>query len=138
MATFVTYLFLEHVEVVDDDTDEEIECEEGSADDEDDEVDVIINGSFPFGLLIHFSGVDRISHHFHPSFESGHLKQGQVSVSHMVERDGRVDPGVVLLETLELVINNVDGQSRSFLINAFVKLSSKELHAHDREDQPED
>ena len=47
------YLFLLLIEVVDDDTDEEVEGEEGSEDDEDDKVDVHVQVVFVDGLVLH-------------------------------------------------------------------------------------
>jgi len=64
-----SYLLFKHVEVVYDNTDEKVQSEEGSADDEDDEVEVIVDGRLPRRLQIHFPRVHRIRHDFHPSFE---------------------------------------------------------------------
>lgn len=44
-----SYLFLLLIEVVDDDTDEEVQCEEGTEDDEDDKVDVHV-----YVVLVHW------------------------------------------------------------------------------------
>ena len=46
-----TNLFLLHVEVVDDDPDEEIEGEEGAEDDEEDKVEIHPSPGFSFRLL---------------------------------------------------------------------------------------
>lgn len=51
-----THLFLLLVEVVDDDTDEKIQGEERSKDDENDEVDVHVEVVFPLGLLFVLRG----------------------------------------------------------------------------------
>lgn len=40
ITVYATYLFLLHVEIFDDDTDEEVESEEGAKDDEQNEVEV--------------------------------------------------------------------------------------------------
>ena len=64
-----TNLLLEHVEVVDDDSDEEVEREEGSANDEDDEVKVVVQAGFPLGLLVHLPGVHRVGHDLHPALK---------------------------------------------------------------------
>ena len=50
-----TYLLFLLVKVVDDDTDEEIEREEGSEDDEKYEVEVHVNVGLTDGLFIHLS-----------------------------------------------------------------------------------
>ena len=46
-----TYLLLLLIEVIDDDSNEEIEGEEGAKDDEEDEVDVHVDVDLPDGLL---------------------------------------------------------------------------------------
>lgn len=51
MAAGNTYLFLLLVEVVDDDADEEVQGEEGTKDDEDDEVDVHVEVDLVHWLL---------------------------------------------------------------------------------------
>ena len=48
-----TYLFLLLVEVVDDDTDEEVEGEKGAKDDEDDKVEVHVQVDFILRLVFH-------------------------------------------------------------------------------------
>jgi hypothetical protein len=47
-----TYLFLLLIEIVDDDTDEQVEGEEGAEDDEDDEVDVHVDVALIIRLLV--------------------------------------------------------------------------------------
>lgn len=47
-----THLFLLLVEVVDDDTDEQVECEEGPKDDEDDKVEVHVEVHLILWLLL--------------------------------------------------------------------------------------
>ena len=56
----------------------------------------------------------------------------------MVKRYLGVDPGVVLLETFPLVVNNTDWQPGVVLVNTLVELSTKKLNSHDWEYQPED
>jgi hypothetical protein len=51
-----TYLFLLLVEVVDDDSDEEVEGEKGAEDDEEDKVEVHVDVHFANGLLADLSG----------------------------------------------------------------------------------
>ena len=48
-----SYLFLEHVEVVDDDTNKEVESEEGADDDKDDEEPVLVEVVHVAWLLIY-------------------------------------------------------------------------------------
>lgn len=48
-----TYLFLLLVEVIDDDADEQVECEERAKDDEDDKVDVHVQVDLIRRLLFH-------------------------------------------------------------------------------------
>ena len=51
-----TYLLFLFIEVIDDDSNEEIEGEEGAKDDEEDEVDVHVDVDLPDGLLSNLSG----------------------------------------------------------------------------------
>ena len=46
-----TYLFLLFIEVINDDTNKQVECEKGSKDDEKDEVKVHVNVDFTYRLL---------------------------------------------------------------------------------------
>ena len=48
---FETYLFLLFVEVINDDTNEQVESKEGSENDEEDKVEVHVDVDFPYGLL---------------------------------------------------------------------------------------
>ena len=48
---FNTYLFLLFVEVINDDTNKQIEGKEGSKNDEKDKVEVHVDVDFPYGLL---------------------------------------------------------------------------------------
>ena len=66
-----------------------------------------------------------------------HLKQGKVGVAHVVKSDLGVDPGVVLVGTLPLVLDDGDGEPQVVLIEALVELAPEELDAHDGEDEPE-
>ena len=52
MSLKATYLFLLLVEVVDDDTNEQVEGEEGAEDDEDDKVEVHVEVHFIFRLVL--------------------------------------------------------------------------------------
>ena len=52
---WATHLFLQHVEVVDDDADEEVEREEAAADDEDDEVPLRVEVRISLRLLVQLS-----------------------------------------------------------------------------------
>lgn len=52
-----THLFLLLVEVVDDDTNEEIKCEEGAKDNEDDEIDVHVQIIFILWLIFNLKPV---------------------------------------------------------------------------------
>ena len=51
-----TYLLFLFIEVIDDDSNEEIEGEEGAKDDEEDEVDVHVDVDLPDGLFSNLSG----------------------------------------------------------------------------------
>lgn len=51
-----TYLFLLLVEVVNDDTDEQVQGEERPKDDEDDKIDIHVEVVFPLGLLLVLEG----------------------------------------------------------------------------------
>ena len=48
----IIYLFLENVEVVDDNTNEEVQSEERAEYDEDDEVEIVIESIFTTWLLV--------------------------------------------------------------------------------------
>ena len=65
------------------------------------------------------------------------MKQGKVCVAHVVKSDLGVDPGVVLVGTLPLVLDDGDGETQVVLIEALVELAPEELDAHDGEDEPE-
>jgi len=64
-----THLFLEHVKVVNNDTNEEVKCEEGAANNEDNEVQVSIEVCFSLWLQVYPLCIYRVFHHFHPAFE---------------------------------------------------------------------
>ena len=49
-----------------------------------------------------------------------------------------IDPGVILLEALCLVIDDVDVEAGAALVDALEELAAEELDAHDGEDEPED
>ena len=51
-----TYLFLLLVEVVNDDTDEQVQGEERPKDDEDDKIDIHVEVALPLGLLLVLEG----------------------------------------------------------------------------------
>jgi len=51
--SITAYLAFLHVEVVNDDTNEEVECEERAEDDEKDEIQVGVSAVFSFWLLVH-------------------------------------------------------------------------------------
>ena len=63
------HLLLEHIEIIDDDADEEVECEEAAAHDEHHEVDVGVEVGLPLGLHSLPARVHRVLHHFHPALE---------------------------------------------------------------------
>lgn len=114
--TLVAHLFLQHVEVVYDYSDKEIEREEWTADDEDDEVEVSVQVRLSLRLQIHASRVDGVFHHLHPSFEGRHLKQGQVRDADVIERDLAVLPGVVFTEALVLGVYYLKPTRRRLVI----------------------
>ena len=55
------HLLLQRIEVVDYDTDEEVEGEEWSADDEDDEVEVVVEARFILRLLVNLTNAKTIT-----------------------------------------------------------------------------
>ena len=69
---------------------------------------------------------------------TNHLKESQVGVPDVVERDLRVDPRKVLGVALPAVVDDVREQPLALVVDAFVKLSAEKLDAHDGEDEPED
>ena len=64
-----TDLLFEHVKVVDDDTDKEVEREESAADDEDDKVEISPQVLFVGRLQIYATYVNSIRHNLHPTLE---------------------------------------------------------------------
>ena len=66
-----TYLLLEHIEVVNDDTNEEVESDEGAHNDEADKVPVVPEASISVRLLINVPWVCGISDQLHPAFKCG-------------------------------------------------------------------
>ena len=52
-----------------DDSDEEVECEEGSDDDEEDIVEVVVDLDLPLRLIPHIHRVDRVVHYVHPALQ---------------------------------------------------------------------
>jgi hypothetical protein len=163
-AFTLSYLLLLFVEVVDDDTDEQVESEEGAKDDEDDEVDVHAEVDFARGLEVEgFTGVDGVVHDRHPALEGRHLKEAEVRLPHVVERLRRVHPSKVVRQAFRLVLDYPVGAESSsekpwgalnvsevvlclpvvgygviLWIHALVVLAVEELDAHDGEDEPED
>lgn len=101
----MTHLFLQHIEVVYDYSNEEIEREERTADDKYDEVEIGVEISLSLWLQVHPPRVHGVLHHFHPTLEGRHLKQGQVSDADVIESDLTVLPGIVFAETLILGIH---------------------------------
>ena len=55
----------------------------------------------------------------------------------VIKGNFRVDPGVVFLEALELVVDDVNVQALALVVHALVELAAEELDAHDGKDQPE-
>lgn len=64
-----THLFLEHVKVVNNDTNEEVKCEEGATHNEDDEVQVSVQVCFSLWLQVYPSCIYCVCHHLHPAFK---------------------------------------------------------------------
>ena len=56
LSTLSTYLFLLFVEVINNDSDEKVECEERAEDDEEDEVEVHVDVDFANRLLTELQG----------------------------------------------------------------------------------
>lgn len=98
----IRYFFLKHIEVVDDNSDEQIQGEEGAADDEYHKVEIGIEIGLALGLEIYAPRIDRVLHHLHPTLEGRDLKEGQVGDPHVIERDLAVLPGVIQPEAIFL------------------------------------
>ena len=80
---FIVYLLFQGIEIINDDTDEEVESEEGPTDDEDDKVEVVVEASLILWLLVHFPGIHSISHDLHPTLKGGlkkKIKKDQIRV----------------------------------------------------------
>lgn len=108
ILVYWSHLFLEHVEVVDNNSNEQIEREKRAANDKYHKVQVGVEVCFSLRLQINSSRVDRVLHHLHPTFEGRHLKQGQVCDSDVIERDLAIFPGVVHHEAIVLSINYLE------------------------------
>ena len=65
----ITDSFLEHVKVVNDDTDKEVESEEGAANDKDDEVEIGPQVGLVRRLQIDAAHVHCVRHNLHPTFK---------------------------------------------------------------------
>lgn len=96
IGSYVPYLFLQHVKVVYNYSDKEVQCKKGAANDKYHKVEICVDVRFSLRLKVDASRVHRVLHHLHPPFEGGYLKQSQVSYPHVIERDFTVLPGVVL------------------------------------------
>ena len=75
------------IEIVNDNTDKQIQAEEWATDDEDDKIDIAPHGRLVFGLAVFASDIDRIVHDFEPAHEGGDLEQGQVAIPDVVKVD---------------------------------------------------
>lgn len=141
------------VEIIDDDSNEEIEREERAEDDEENKVKVHVDVDFLFGLLIHLkcnmivtvtfpwvvliqvlffflylSRIRGVLHDLHPPFESGHLEQGQVGLANVVKVHRRILPRVIVsvgqLFALRFILHEFHGHHLAFRIHA-LRLGSK-------------
>ena len=66
---FTTHLLLQSIEIINDDSNEEVEGEEGSTDNKDDKVEVIVEACFILWLLVDLPGVHSVRHDLHPALE---------------------------------------------------------------------
>ena len=57
------------------------------------------------GVCTHFSGISGRVHNGHPTFESGHLKKAEISLTNIVPVHLGVDPVETGVEALHLVVN---------------------------------
>lgn len=71
----VTHFFLKHIKIVYDNSYEQIEGEERSANNEYYKINVSVKVGLPCRLQVHASRVHGIRHHFHPAFKRRHLEQ---------------------------------------------------------------
>ena len=60
-------LLFQSVEVVNDDTNEQVQREEASANNKDNKVEVVVLAGLPFRLLVNFPTINCISHDFNPT-----------------------------------------------------------------------
>lgn len=74
MPPFNAYLFFQHVKVVYNYSDKEIQRKKGAANDEYHEVDIRIDVRFPLRLKVNTTRVNRVLHHLHPTLEGGYLE----------------------------------------------------------------
>ena len=136
--SIITNLLFQCIEIVNDYSDEKVEREERATDDENDEEEVVVQARLVLGLLVHLPHIHCVRHDLHPTLKSGYLKESQVGVADVVERDLGVDPRVVLLGALPPVVHLPHLQPPAVLVNALEELATKELDAHDGEYEPED
>ena len=77
-------------------------------------MDQLVSTDSTGSLQPYISGVNRVSHDFHPAFKGGHLEEGEVSPANMVKLHLRVAPHGVVLREAGLHVRHdlgVDGQT---------------------------
>lgn len=128
------------IEIINNDTDEQIEREKRTKYDKKHEIDERIDVLLASGLLIRLeANVRGVGHDLDPALERGDLKKSQIGVHNVVEVDARVGPRVVGAHALVHVGDEFVGEwFAAVAIDAFVEATGEQLHAHDAEYEPED
>ena len=98
VAHLVSLLYL--IEVVDDDTDEEVDNELTADDHKGDEVGCHDWLVVELGLHVDSSCVHTIVHHTHPAFRSHHLEQSHHRIHHVVKVYVLILPGTTCVDTV--------------------------------------
>lgn len=127
-------LLFELVEVVHDDTDEQVEDElttdNHEEDEKDDKASVFAGHWRLFDPINGSNTVDTVVHNVNPAFSSHHLNQSHDSHANIVKVFGHFDPFSSLFKALIDVSDTVVTSSD----RAVVELALEEVNAHDSED----
>lgn len=102
-----THLLFQHIEIIDDYSDKQIQREERAAHYEYNKINICIQIGLALWLQINATCIHGIGHHFHPALESGHLQQCKVSHADMIKCYFRVDPRIVELDAFQSIVNDL-------------------------------
>lgn len=110
----VSYLFLQHIKVVYNYSDKEVQCKKGATNDKYHKVEICVDVCFSLRLKIYTSCVYCILHHLHPPFECGYLEQSQISYSDVIKRNFTIFPRVIFPQTVVFRVYDLRSNVRRF------------------------